>query len=219
MVGLGEEALSKRGYKKMFLIAEDYCFPYSQVQGFMTEYCAEGGKVVDKAWVPLGGKDYSSVIAQIPKDVDALVVVLGGADAVNFLTQYEQAGGDKPMIGGSITVDQTVLNYNGKRRESLVGTLSAGPIADSIDTPEWKKFVAELQDEVPGRLPESRRCSRSSTTSTRRRRSTGSTPSRATCGGQKKYRDALPEDQLKGPVGDIKIDENRQASARRTSPK
>ena len=62
---------------------------------------------------------------------------------MNFLTQYEQAGGDKPMIGGSITVDQTVLNYKGKRRESLLGTASAGPMADSIDTPEWKKFSEE----------------------------------------------------------------------------
>ena len=153
MVGLGEHALAK-GYKKIFLIAEDYGFPYSQVQGFMASYCAKGGKVVDKAWVPLGTKDYASVIAKIPKDVDALVVVLGGSDAVNFLTQYEQAGGDKPMIGGSITVDQTVLNYKGKRRESLLGTASAGPMADSIDTPEWKKFVADYKAHVQGRLPQ-----------------------------------------------------------------
>ena len=110
MVGLGKAAIDK-GYKRVMVIAEDYAFPYSQVQGFMTEYCKLGGKVPVKAWVPLGGKDYSSVIARIPKDVDALLVVLGGADAVNFLNQYEQAGGDKPMIGGSITVSQDVLNY------------------------------------------------------------------------------------------------------------
>src|SRR5688500_6016150 len=76
MVGLGEDALDK-GYKRVMVIAEDYAFPYSQVQGFMAEYCKLGGKVPVKAWVPLGGKDYSSVIARIPKDVDALVVVLG----------------------------------------------------------------------------------------------------------------------------------------------
>src|SRR5712692_3455038 len=144
MVGLGEHALGK-GYKKVFLVAEDYGFPYSQVQGFMANYCAKGGHVVKKAWVPLGTKDYSSVISTIPADIDALVVVLGGADAVNFLTQYEQVGGSKPMVGGSITVDQTVLNFKGKRRESLLGTPSAGPMADSIDTPEWQKFVADYK--------------------------------------------------------------------------
>ena len=66
MFGLGEAALA-RGYKRMMVIAEDYAFPYSQVQGFMTEYCKLGGKVPMKAWVPLGGKDYSSVIARIPQ--------------------------------------------------------------------------------------------------------------------------------------------------------
>src|SRR5687768_4958758 len=34
MYGLGKAAYDK-GYKKMLVIAEDYAFPYSQVQGFM----------------------------------------------------------------------------------------------------------------------------------------------------------------------------------------
>ncbi len=148
MMGLGKAAMDK-GYKRVMVIAEDYSFPYSQVQGFMTEFCRLGGKVPTKAWVPLGGKDYSSVIAKIPKDVDALLVVLGGADAVNFLTQYESAGGDKPMLGGSITVSQDVLNYKGKRRDSLVGTMSAGPVADAYDGADWKTFVADYQKSYP----------------------------------------------------------------------
>ena len=153
MYGLGKAALDK-GYKRVMVIAEDYAFPYSQVQGFMAEYCKLGGKVPLKAWVPLGGKDYSSVIARIPKDVDALLVVLGGADAVNFLNQYEQAGGDKPMIGGSITVSQDVLNYKGKRRDSLVGTLSAGPAGRRVRRARVEEVRRRLQEELPGWLPE-----------------------------------------------------------------
>ena len=41
MVGLGEHALAK-GYKRTFLISEDYGFPYSQVQGFMAELLRQG---------------------------------------------------------------------------------------------------------------------------------------------------------------------------------
>src|SRR4026208_2474100 len=70
MGGLGKAALEK-GYKRVMVIAEDYAFPYSQVQGFMTEYCKLGGKVPVKAWVTLGGKDYSSAIARIPQGVGA----------------------------------------------------------------------------------------------------------------------------------------------------
>ncbi len=129
----------------MVLIAEDYAFPYSQVQGFMTEYCKAGRQGAPQGLGAARRQGLRVGDRQVPKDVDALLVVLGGADAVNFLTQYEQAGGNKPMVGGSITVSQNVLNFNGKRRESLLGTLSAGPMADATTAPEWKKFVADYK--------------------------------------------------------------------------
>src|SRR5215510_9837083 len=151
--GLGEYAFKDKGYKKMVVIAEDYSFPYSQVMGFMLPFCQLGGHVVDKFWVPIGNKDFSSIVASIPDDIDAIYVALGGADAVNFLSQYEQAGGDKPMVGGSITVDQTVLGSEGKRKDKMIGTPSAGPIADNWDNAAWKKFVADYQAEYPKGFP------------------------------------------------------------------
>jgi len=208
MVGLGEHALSK-GYKKMYLIAEDYGFPYSQVQGFMASYCAKGGHIVGKSWVPLGTKDYSSVVAKIPNDIDAVLVVLGGADAVNFLTQYEQSGGDKPMVGGTITVDQTVLNFKGKRRESLVGTPSAGPMADSLDTPEWKKFVADYKANFKDGFPSPSLFAYLYYVSTRAALEGLDAVKGDLSGGQKKYRDALQKLVFKGPAGEVRIDKNR----------
>lgn len=211
MVGLGDYAYKTKGYKKVALIAEDYSFPYSQVQGFMTEYCRAGGKVTHKAWVPLGGKDYSSVIARLPADVDALLVVLGGSDAVNFLTQYEQAGGNKPMIGGSITVDQTVLNFRGRRRESLLGTISAGPIADSYDGAEWRKFVADYKAAFPDGFP-----SPSLFAFVYYVNMKAALDGLEAVGGDlsnnhAKLRSTLATMTLKTPTGDVKLDSNRQA--------
>jgi branched-chain amino acid transport system substrate-binding protein len=142
MAGLGTYAFNDKGYKNVAVVAEDYSFPYTQVFGFMAEFCKAGGKVPSKSWVPIGNKDFSSVIAAIPDDVDAIYVALGGADAVNFLTQYQQAGGSAPLVGGSITVDQTVLTAKGKLRDVLVGTPAAGPTADTNDAPAWKEFAA-----------------------------------------------------------------------------
>jgi branched-chain amino acid transport system substrate-binding protein len=210
MVGLGEHALSK-GFKRMALIAEDYAFPYSQVQGFMTGFCKAGGKMVEKIWVPLGQKDYASAIAKLPKDVDAVLVVLGGADAVNFLTQYEQAGGDKPMIGGSITVDQTVLNFRGKRRESLLGTASAGPIADSYDAPEWKKFVADYKANFKDGFPSPSLFAYVYYINMKAALDGLEAVKGDLSGDQAKYREALAKMVLKTPTGDVKLDENRQA--------
>jgi len=213
MSGLGKAAIDK-GYKRVMVIAEDYAFPYSQVQGFMTEFCRLGGKVPSKAWVPLGGKDYSSVIARIPKDVDALLVVLGGADAVNFLTQYESAGGDKPMLGGSITVSQDVLNYKGKRRDSLVGTMSAGPVADAYDGAEWKAFVADYQKNYPvsaGGFPSPSLFAYVYYVNMKAALDGLDAVKGDLSGGQAKYREALSKMVLKTPTGDVKLDGNRQA--------
>jgi branched-chain amino acid transport system substrate-binding protein len=213
MVGLGKAALDK-GYKRVMVIAEDYAFPYSQVQGFMSEYCRLGGKVPVKAWVPLGGKDYSSVIARIPKDVDALVVVLGGADAVNFLNQYEAAGGDKPLVGGSITVSQDILNYKGKRRDSLVGTIAGAPIADSYDAPEFKQFVADYQKNYPvssGAYPSPSLFALVYYINMKAALDGLEAVKGDLSDGQKKYREALQKMTLKTPVGDVKLDANRQA--------
>ena len=153
MVGLGKPA-SDKGYKKVVTDRRGLRVPVLAGAGLHDRVLQGGRPGTHKAWVPLGGKDYSSVIAKLPGDVDALLVVLGGADAVNFLTQYEQAGGNKPMVGGSITVDQTVLNFKGKRRESLLGTPSAGPIADSYDGAGVEEVRRRLQGELQGRLPE-----------------------------------------------------------------
>ena len=213
MVGLGKAAIDK-GYKRTMIIAEDYAFPYSQVQGFMAEYCRLGGKVPVKAWVPLGGKDYSSVIATIPKDVDALLVVLGGADAVNFLTQYENSGGDKPMMGGSITVSQDVLNYKGKRRDSLVGTISAGPVADSFDGADWKAFVADYQKTYPvsaGGFPSPSLFAFVYYVNMKAALDGLAAVNGDLSGGQAKYREALSKMVLKTPTGDVRLDSNRQA--------
>jgi branched-chain amino acid transport system substrate-binding protein len=213
MVGLGKAAIDK-GYKRVMVIAEDYAFPYSQVQGFMSEFCRLGGKVPVQAWVPLGGKDYSSVIARIPKDVDALLVVLGGADAVNFLNQYEAAGGDKPMMGGSITVSQDVLNYRGKRRDSLVGTMSAGPYADSFDGADWRAFVADYQKNYPvsaGGYPSPSLFALVYYTNMKAALDALDAVKGDLSGGQAKYRQALSSLQLRMPTGTVRLDANRQA--------
>jgi branched-chain amino acid transport system substrate-binding protein len=150
MAGLGKYAAEKLGYKKVATVGEDYSFPYDQVGGFMTEYCAAGGSVPKKIWVPLGTKDYASFIAQIPKDVDAVYVALGGADALNFTKQYDEFTGRKtPLLGGSITVDGAIIKG---LKDRVEGTVSAGPVA-VLDTPAYQEYAAALKKHFPNAGP------------------------------------------------------------------
>jgi branched-chain amino acid transport system substrate-binding protein len=213
MAGLGEYAFNVKGYKKIVTIAEDYSFPYTQVLGFLLGYCEAGGKVVDRFWVPIGNKDFSTIVASIPDDIDAIYVALGGADAVNFLSQYEMAGGAKPLIGGSITMDQSVLGSKGRRRDFVVGTPAAGPIADSSDKPSWKKWVAEYQQEYPKGFPSPSLFAYGYYCATFAALEALEQVKGDLSNQQKAFRDTLSKMELEAPAGLIKLDQNRQAVA------
>jgi len=211
--GLGDYAYNVKGYKRVVSVAEDYSFPYSLLQGFMVEFCRAGGKVVDKHWVPLGTKDYSSVIARLPDDIDAIYVALGGSDAVNFFSQYEQAGGDKPLIAGSITIDQSVLGYKGKRRDALLGTPSAGPIADNYDDPAWKAFVQAYRDTFKDGLPSPSLFAHAYYVNTKALLDGLDAVGGDLSDNHAKLRQQLSTMTVKTPTGDVRLDENRNAIA------
>lgn len=212
MAGLGTYAFNDKGYKTVATVAEDYSFPYTQVFGFMAEFCKAGGKVPSKSWVPIGNKDYSSVIAAIPDNVDAIYVALGGADAVNFLTQYQQSGGSAPLIGGSITVDQTVLTAQGKLRDVLVGTPSAGPTADTNDAPAWKAFVEEYKKQ-PGAFPSPSLFAHAYYVNTKAALIALDEVKDDLSDGGKAFRAALAKVAFDSPTGKVSIDANRNGIA------
>ena len=211
--GLGDYIYNEKGYETIATIGEDYSFVYTQVFGLVLEYCQAGGEVTERLWVPLGTKDFGSIIAALPDDVDAIYLGLGGGDAVNFLNQYQQAGGDANLVGGTIMVDGTVLSSKGSAKEALIGVPSSGPQADTWDDPKWQAFVKAYQDTFP---PEERFPSPSLL-------ATGyynATTAAITCvndvggdlsDGQAAFRACLTNLELDAPNGKIVLDGNRQA--------
>jgi branched-chain amino acid transport system substrate-binding protein len=212
MAGLGTYAYDVKGYRNVATVAEDYSFPYTQVFGFMAEFCKAGGHVPSKSWVPIGNKDYSSVIAAIPDDVDAIYVALGGADAINFLTQYQQGGGQAPLIGGSITVDQTILGSKGKIHDVVIGTPAAGPIADDNTTPEWKAFI-EAYKKLPDAFPGPSLFAHGYYVNMQAALAALDMVNGDLSDGGAKFREALTSLQLDTPTGKVSLDKNRNAVA------
>jgi branched-chain amino acid transport system substrate-binding protein len=213
MAGLGEYAYNTKGYHTVITIAEDYSFPYTQVFGFMAGFCKAGGHVPKKFWVPIGNKDFSSVIAAIPDNVDAIYVALGGADGVNFLTQYQQAGGTAPLIGGSITVDQTVLGAKGKQHDYVIGTPSAGPIADNAEGEAWKKFVADYKAAYKDGFPSPSLFAQGYYIEARALLAALDKVKGDLSDNGARLREALANLELDTPTGKVKLDKNRQAIA------
>ena len=211
--GLGSYVFNEKGWETVATIGEDYSFIYTQVFGFALEYCGAGGEITDRFWVPLGTKDFGSIIAALPDDVDAIYLGLGGGDAVNFLNQYQQAGGDANLIGGSIMVDGTVLNSKGDAKRTLIGTPSAGPQSDTWEDENWQSYVKAYQDTFP---PEERFPSPSLLATGYYNATNAMLQCMEDVGGDLSddhagFRGCLAELTLEAPNGTITLDGNRQA--------
>jgi len=212
--GLGNYIYNVKHYKKIATIGEDYSFIYTQVFGLALDYCQAGGQITKRLWVPLGTKDFASYIPQIlSEDVDAIYLGLGGADAVNFLNQYLQAGGNAKLIGGTIMVDQSILSTKGKAKEALVGVAAAGPQGDTSDDPKWQAFVKAYQAAWP---PEKRFTSPSLCATNYYDETTAALEALDKINGDlsdghKKLREVLASLVLNAPNGQMKLDSNHQA--------
>lgn len=211
--GLGSYVVKQKGWKKIATIAADYSFGYTNFMGFAIDFCKAGGTITERFWLPLGSGDFASIIAGLPDDVDAIYLGVGGTDAINFLNQYQQAGGKANLIGGTIMADQSVLTAKGKAKEALVGTPTSGPQADDWQDPNWQKFVKAYQDAFP---PAERFPSPSLFATNYYNATKAALIALQKIGGnldadQKNFHKALAEVVLDAPNGRITLDENRQA--------
>lgn len=211
--GLGSYVVNEKGWTRIATVAADYSFGYTNFMGFAVDFCKAGGDIVERFWLPLGSGDFASIIAALPYDIDAIYLGVGGTDAINFLNQYEQAGGDTNLIGGTIMADQTVLSARGRAKEALIGTPTSGPQADDWDDPAWRAFVENYQNS----FPEGERFATPSLFATNYYNSTmGALLALEAIGGeldddQANFHAALSAVEMDTPNGHIRLNENRQA--------
>jgi branched-chain amino acid transport system substrate-binding protein len=151
MFPFGEFAARELGYRRIVVIGQDYSFPHNQVGGFIYGFCAAGGEEVIRVWHPVGVDDYSSILAALPRDVDAALIVSAGSDGIQIVRQWFDFGMDEamPLLWSSNLPDPTILPEHG---ELALGALSSAHFADGLDTPTfvaWREaFVARF-----GRVP------------------------------------------------------------------
>ncbi len=130
-----------KGMKRIYMIGEDYSYPYNQGGGFKRGFYRGGGVEVKTVWHPVPTSDYSSLIASIPADhgFDAVLYNGAGSDAVAFVKQYVELGMLKkiPLIGQSNTFEKPDLD---SMPADIAGAFSAHLTADDMNTPNWNRF-------------------------------------------------------------------------------
>ena len=212
--GLGSYVVNERGWTRVATIAADYSFGYTNFLGFAVDFCRAGGEIAERFWVPLGSSDFGGVIAQLPDDVDAIYLGMGGTDAINFLNQYQQAGAETNLIGGTIMADSTVLTSRGSAREALIGTPTSGPFAVDNPDPAWQSYVAAYQAAFPEseRFPTPSLFGLGYYTATLAALTALDQVNGDLSNGQAALMQALSTMTLDTPTGPVTLNENRQAS-------
>ena len=136
----------EKGLKKIYMIGEDYSYPYNQAGGFKRGFLRGGGEEVTTIWHAVPTSDYSSIIASIPLDqkYDAVLYNGAGSDAVAFVKQYVEFGMQAkiPLFGQSNTFEKPDLD---SMPQEIVGAYSAHLTADDMNTPNWNKFRDAFQ--------------------------------------------------------------------------
>ena len=212
--GLGDYAYNDLGWRKAAIVGDDYSFPYTSLAGFVAEFCAIGGDVTKRVWPPLGEKDYSSFISQIPDDVDGLYVGIGGSGLISFLKQYEQQKGKidpKKVMGNVFFDDPLVLKEVGNR---LVGAVTAGPTAGDSTEPSAEAYVKEIEAVYPEIAPLASSVFVYNYYNAAEALLQGLENVDGNIGGgQKELQNALKDIQLDAAYGQIELDDNRNGIA------
>jgi branched-chain amino acid transport system substrate-binding protein len=139
MAGLGTYAYQKLGWRKVAILGEDYSYPYTQAAGFVSEFTSLGGAVTGRTWVPLTQTDWSSPVAQLPRDVDGVLLLTGGTNTVAAEKAFIQIGKDpgKFLLGGSSVMDPTSFTVG----DQLDGLTGGSPVPLGGSEQEWTSYI------------------------------------------------------------------------------
>jgi branched-chain amino acid transport system substrate-binding protein len=218
--GLGDLAYNKLGWKTAAVIQDNYSFGWTSGAGFIAEFCAVGGNVVQRVNPPLNTTDYSTYAQQLKTDVDGTFVAVGGAGLIPFLKAYQQAHGNldpKKFIGNLFWSTPGLVE---SLSPDLAGAYTGGAgTAGDLDTPAAQnyanKIIGKWFKQIP---PGGAAAPQAASTFTygfyvntwgliKGLQAVKGDLS----GGQKALQKALAKTTLAAPYGPIKLDANRQA--------
>lgn len=134
-----------QGYKSYFLVGSDYVYPRTANLILKKHIEKDGMKVLGEAYVPLGGTDFSGVIAKIAQAKPAIIInTLNGDSNVAFFKQLQAAGiSTKTMPVMSFSIGEQEAKAMGA---ALVeGSFAAWNYFQSLPGDANAKFIAAYQ--------------------------------------------------------------------------
>jgi urea transport system substrate-binding protein len=132
----------QKGYKKIFLLGSDYVYPRTANLILKKHIAHDGLTLSGEEYVPLGGTDFSSIVAEIQQaKPDIIINTLNGDSNVSFFKQMAAAGltPDKlPVMSFSIAEPEA----KAMGPSLLAGSYTSWNYFQSLPGPTNAAFVA-----------------------------------------------------------------------------
>ncbi len=139
----------EQGFKTVAAIGADYAFGYEVIGGFQKTFEDCGGKVIQRAWVPIGTKDFGPYIPTLKQNADRIFSLMVGPSALQFPKQLRASGYTKPLIGGGVSYDEFTLPAMG---DEVIGHIAPLQYSAALETPKNAAFVKEYRAKF-GKVP------------------------------------------------------------------
>ena len=142
--GLGSYAYHELGWRTAATVADDSPYGWGSVAGFIAEFCAVGGRIVDREWIPLG-TDPGGVVPRFPPSAGG--VYLGGAvePMAGFVRRYSAV---HPNLSREL-LSNAVLLYDPQIVSRVPGLVVGGSLPFQ-PTSAVRAYVAAFAKAFPG---------------------------------------------------------------------
>jgi urea transport system substrate-binding protein len=126
--------------RRWCVVGNDYVWPRATAAAAQHFAYESGGRICVEMYVPQGTVDFSDVVERVERaDVDAVLVLLVGQDAVQFHRAFAERELHRRCLRLTTLMDENMLLASGP--EATVGLFAAAGYFESLTTPERLDFA------------------------------------------------------------------------------
>ncbi len=212
--GLGSYAFHELGWRRAVVVGDGYDpGAWGLAAGFVSEFCALGGDVVERDWLALYNP--TPAAARHAGEADGVLLATPALSPLRYLTAYAAAAdrlSSRLLVAGSTFLDPANLD---PAHVDLNGVVSGGFIPLGAGGPKLRAFRASFADHFPQfpkttaqdalRIPEYTAVEALASALARTHGDLGE--------GEAELRAALSDGVLDAPQGSLRLDSDRQVVA------
>ena len=152
--GLGTYAFRQLGWRRAAVVTEGYNAGLELAAGFVAEFCALGGTIVERDYQSLFAPDPAAAAKRHAAKADGVALLSTYSSPVPYLRRYAAAVGGslggRLVESGSAVGDPTALSPPGT---DMGGVVLGGVISPASSDPELASYVKAFRQAFPGLHP------------------------------------------------------------------